>query len=137
MDDERPVSTFHPVFSETFFSARLFSQREYPLVPRSAPLTSPTSYLKTIDSFQNNHIHTLITGGNVKFMLLMNPDPASTAYASYQVVQGSSRPGSTAARPHSTARQSTLIANNPHSQGTEDAVRAFMNEVSALPCTES
>lgn len=82
--------------------------------------SSHSRYLKKIDSFQNNHIHTFITGGNVKFMLLMNPDPAATAYSSFQA--------SPPSRP-STARQSTLIANNPSSQQTEDAVRQFMSEV--------
>ncbi|CZT25174.1 related to sedlin [Ramularia collo-cygni] len=58
--------------------------------------------------------------GNVKFMLLMNPDPAATAYSSFQT-SPPSRPA--------TARQSTLIANNPTSQQTEEAVRQFMLEV--------
>lgn len=56
----------------------------------------------------------------MKFMLLMNPDPSATAYSNYQAPP--SRP--------STARQSTLIANNPSSQQTEEAVRQFMTEVS-------
>ncbi|SMQ48646.1 unnamed protein product [Zymoseptoria tritici ST99CH_1A5] len=76
-------------------------------------------YLKKVDSFQNNHIHAFLTGGNVKFMLLMNPDPASTPYSSYP----------TAPSQRAGARQSTLIANNPNSQQTEEAVRQFMTEV--------
>ncbi|KAF2159368.1 hypothetical protein M409DRAFT_30118 [Zasmidium cellare ATCC 36951] len=78
-------------------------------------------YLKKIDSFQNNHIHTFLTGGNVKFMLLMNPDPSSTSYSAYQTSSPPSRP--------STARQNTLLASNPGSQQTEEAVRQFMFEV--------
>ncbi|KAM0712081.1 hypothetical protein Q7P37_011175 [Cladosporium fusiforme] len=77
-------------------------------------------YLKKVDTFQNNHIHTFITGGNVKFMLLMNPDPQATPYSNF-----ASPPPS---RP-STARQSMLLANNPGSSQTEDAVRGFVTEV--------
>ncbi|KAI5362538.1 Putative trafficking protein particle complex subunit 2 [Septoria linicola] len=77
-------------------------------------------YLKKVDSFQNNYIHCFLTGGNVKFMLLMNPDPSATSYSSHQAPPAS--------RPN-TARQSTLIANTPSSQQTEEAVRQFMTEV--------
>jgi hypothetical protein len=80
-----------------------------------------TRYLKKVDSFQNNHIHTFITGGNVKFMLLMNADPLATPYSNF-----ASPPQSRS----STARQSTLLANNPGSSQTEDAVRGFVTEVS-------
>jgi hypothetical protein len=80
-----------------------------------------TRYLKKVDSFQNNHIHTFITGGNVKFMLLMNADPLATPYSNF-----ASPPPSRS----STARQSTLLANNPGSSQTEDAVRGFVTEVS-------
>jgi len=78
-------------------------------------------YLKKVDTFQNNHIHCFLTGGNVKFMLLMNADPSMTGYAS----PPPSRP--------STARQSTLLASNPASSQTEEAVRNFMTEVSVSP----
>ena len=78
-------------------------------------------YLKKVDSFQNNHIHTFITGGNVKFMLLMNSDPLVTPYSNF-----ASPPPSRS----STARQSMLLANNPGSSQTEDAVRSFVTEVS-------
>ncbi|KAK5685221.1 TRAPP subunit [Elasticomyces elasticus] len=78
-------------------------------------------YLKRVDNYQNNHVHCYLTGGNVKFMLLMNPDPSATTYSAY--------PTSPPSRP-STARQSTiLLAANPTSQATEEAVRQFMNEV--------
>ncbi|KAF2155754.1 Sedlin [Myriangium duriaei CBS 260.36] len=77
-------------------------------------------YLKNIDKFQNNNIHCFLTGGNVKFMLLMNPDPNSTTYASY--------PGSNRPQPAS-ARQSTLLASNPNAVQTEEAVRQFMLDV--------
>ncbi|KAL1590543.1 hypothetical protein WHR41_00952 [Cladosporium halotolerans] len=78
-------------------------------------------YLKKVDTFQNNHIHTFITGGNVKFMLLMNPDPSATPYSNLASPPPSSR--------SSTARQSMLLANNPSSSQTEDAVRGFVTEV--------
>lgn len=80
-------------------------------------------YLKKVDTHQNNHIHAYLTGGNVKFMLLMNADPTQTPYAHYNAPghQGGSRP--------STARQSLLIAANPTSAQTEEAVRGFMGEV--------
>jgi len=88
----------------------------------SSPTDKCISYLKNIDRFQNNHIHCFLTGGNVKFLLLMNPDPSSTAYANY--------PGSNAARPSpASARQATLLASNPSSTQTEEAVRQFMLEV--------
>jgi len=73
-----------------------------------------------VDRFQNNYIHCFLTGGNVKFMLLMNPDPSSTAYSTYP----SGRTPSTSA-----ARQGTLLANHPTGAQTEDAVRQFMSEV--------
>lgn len=77
-------------------------------------------YLKKVDSFQNNHVHCFLTGGNVKFMLLMNPDPNVTPYSAYQT--------SPPSRPN-TARQNAIIANNPTSPQTEEAVRQFMFEV--------
>jgi hypothetical protein len=82
-----------------------------------------TRYLKKVDSFQNNHVHTFLTGGNVKFMLLMNADPLATPYSNF-----ASPPPSRS----TSARQSTLIANNPSSSQTEDAVRGFVTEVSLL-----
>lgn len=54
-------------------------------------------------------------------MLLMNADPSMTGYSGY-----ASPPPS---RP-STARQSVLLASNPASSQTEEAVRNFMTEVS-------
>ncbi|KAK3096421.1 TRAPP subunit, partial [Teratosphaeriaceae sp. CCFEE 6253] len=78
-------------------------------------------YLKRVDSYQNNHVHCFLTGGNVKFMLLMNPDPAATAYSAY--------PTSPPSRPATAGRPSAiLLAANPTSQATEDAVRQFMTE---------
>lgn len=85
-------------------------------------------YLKKVDSFQNNHLHAYLTGGNVKFMLLMNADPEKTTYANY-----SSPPPS---RP-TTARQSLLLAANPTAAQTEEAVRGFMTEVSHVVGCES
>jgi hypothetical protein len=77
-------------------------------------------YLKRVDTFQNNHVHCFLTGGNVKFMLLMNPDPSTTAYSTYAP--------SPPTRPRNN-RQSSLIAANPTSPQTEEAVRTFMTEV--------
>lgn len=54
-------------------------------------------------------------------MLLMNADPLATPYSNF-----ASPPPSRS----STARQSTLLANNPGSSQTEDAVRGFVTEVS-------
>jgi len=55
-------------------------------------------------------------------MLLMNPDPSATTYSAFQT--------SPPSRP-STARQSStaVLAANPTSQQTEEAVRQFMFEV--------
>jgi len=79
--------------------------------------------LKKIDAYQNNHIHTFLTPGNVKFMLLMNPDPSATSYSHFQT--------SPPSRPSTAVRQSTVsLAANPGSQQTEEAVRQFMFEVS-------
>ncbi|KAL1296632.1 hypothetical protein AAFC00_000118 [Neodothiora populina] len=79
-------------------------------------------YLKNVDRFQNNYVHCFLTGGNVKFMLLMNPDPNSTTYSSY--------PSPSSARPTTaSSRHSTSIASNPTSPVTEEAVRTFMTEV--------
>ncbi|KAK6429264.1 TRAPP subunit [Oleoguttula sp. CCFEE 5521] len=82
--------------------------------------TTKDLYLKKVDTFQNNHIHAYITGGNVKFMLLMNADPSLTAYSNY-----ASPPPSRA----SMAKQGGLLAANPTSPQTEEAVRGFMGEV--------
>lgn len=84
------------------------------------------SYLKNVDRFQNNYIHCFLTGGNVKFLLLMNPDPSSTAYASYAAANPQSRSHPAGA---ATTRTSTLLANNPSSAQTEEAVRQFMLEI--------
>ncbi|KAK0941947.1 TRAPP subunit [Friedmanniomyces endolithicus] len=94
-------------------------------------------YLKRIDSHQNNHIHCFLTGGNVKFMLLMNPDPQATTYSAYPTTPAS-RPGTQAGGRQSGGATGTtgaggMLAANPTSQGTEEAVRAFMNEVRCSP----
>ena len=91
------------------------------MLPIDIDTNTDNRYLKKVDSFQNNHIHTFITGGNVKFMLLMNSDPLVTPYSNF-----ASPPPSRS----STARQSMLLANNPGSSQTEDAVRSFVTEVS-------
>ena len=53
----------------------------------------------------------------------MNADPLATPYSNF-----ASPPPSRS----TSARQSTLIANNPSSSQTEDAVRGFVTEVSSL-----
>ncbi|KAK0279144.1 TRAPP subunit [Friedmanniomyces endolithicus] len=92
-------------------------------------------YLKRIDSHQNNHIHCFLTGGNVKFMLLMNPDPHATTYSAYPTTPAS-RPGTAGTQAGRQSGGATgtvtgagMLAANPNGQGTEEAVRAFMNEV--------
>ncbi|KAI6898743.1 trafficking protein-like protein particle complex subunit 2 [Hortaea werneckii] len=80
-------------------------------------------YLKRVDTFQNNHIHTFLTGGNVKFMLLMNPDPQSATYSQY-ANSPPSRPNTASSR-----QNAGLLAANPTSQATEEAVKVFMGEV--------
>lgn len=95
--------------------------------------SSKDLYLRKVDSFQNNHVHCLLTGGNVKFMLLMNAEPGVTGYAAM------SGPGAVSSRP-GTARQNTgaaaaqSLAANPTSPQTEEAVRQFMYEVSLVEC---
>ncbi|KAK0263805.1 TRAPP subunit [Friedmanniomyces endolithicus] len=91
-------------------------------------------YLKRIDSHQNNHIHCFLTGGNVKFMLLMNPDPQATTYSAYPTTPAS-RPGTAGTQAGRQSGGATgtvtgagMLAANPNGQGTEEAVRAFMNE---------
>lgn len=56
-------------------------------------------------------------------MLLMNPDPTSTTYSTYPAGPPPRQ------NPAATARQSTLLANNPNSAQTEEAVRQFMTDV--------
>lgn len=56
-------------------------------------------------------------------MLLMNADPLATPYSNF-----ASPPPSRS----TSARQSTMIANNPSSSQTEDAVRGFVTEVSSV-----
>ena len=53
----------------------------------------------------------------------MNPDPSSTTYSSYPASNPPRPP------PSVTARQSTLLASNPSSAQTEEAVRQFMLEI--------
>lgn len=85
-----------------------------------------TRFLKTIDRFQNNHIFCFLTGGNVKFLLLMNPDPNVTSYGSYMP------PTATKGTGASGTRQAGSITNNPTSTQTEEAVKSFMGEVYEL-----
>ena len=105
LSSKQVEASFHVLFHPVYLTLTLNDNR----------------YLKKVDSFQNNHVHTFITGGNVKFMLLMNADPVNTQYSAY--------PTSPPSRP-TTARQSTMLASNPSSQQTEEAVRQFMMEVS-------
>lgn len=87
-----------------------------------------TRFLKTVDRFQNNHIFCFLTGGNVKFLLLMNPDPNVTSYGSYN----SAAPAKGSATGAASSRQAGPIASNPASTQTEDAVRSFMSEIYEL-----
>jgi hypothetical protein len=105
LSSKQVEASFHVLFHPVYLTLTLNDNR----------------YLKKVDSFQNNHIHTFLTGGNVKFMLLMNSDPLVTPYSNF-----ASPPPSRG----STARQSMLLANNPGSSQTEDAVRSFVTEVS-------
>ncbi|KAJ2894735.1 trafficking protein particle complex subunit 2 [Zalerion maritima] len=65
-------------------------------------------YLKCIDKFFNNYISCFVTGSNTKFMLLHQPTQ-----------QG----------PGVTTRSSAAIGANPTSPQTEEAIRAFFQEV--------
>ncbi|KAI0180381.1 Sedlin [Hypoxylon sp. FL1284] len=65
-------------------------------------------YLKCVDKFFNNHVSCLVTGGNVKFLLLHQPTTPVSA---------------------TSTRSSTSIGANPTSPQTEEAVRNFMLEV--------
>ena len=75
-------------------------------------------YLKRIDSYPPNdaHISCLITGTNVRFLLLHQP-------ATGPLGGGGGR-GSTVS--------STSVPHNPTSPQTEEAIRQFMNEVFEL-----
>ncbi|TKA25316.1 hypothetical protein B0A50_06220 [Salinomyces thailandicus] len=91
-------------------------------------------YLKKIDSYQNNSIHCFLTATNVKFLLLMNPDPSATPYSQHTPGTTTSPPPRAAANAKHSA---TLLAANPSSPQTEEAVRVFMGEVyeSYVKCT--
>jgi trafficking protein particle complex subunit 2 len=66
-----------------------------------------TRYLKVIDKFFNNYISCLMTGGNVKFLLLHQPTtPVSSA----------------------STRNSTSIGANPTSPQAEEAIKNFFTE---------
>ncbi|KAF1816117.1 trafficking protein-like protein particle complex subunit 2 [Eremomyces bilateralis CBS 781.70] len=73
-------------------------------------------YLKHVDSFRNSHVFSFITGGNVKFMLLVAPDTHNASRASSA----------------STARSSTygqVSTYNPTAPSTEEPIRNFFIEV--------
>ncbi|KAI9681939.1 MAG: TRAPP subunit [Bathelium mastoideum] len=90
-------------------------------------------YLKHIDRFYNNYISCFLTGGNVKFLLLHNPDPsAPNTHAS--LVTPSNPPSTSGSRLSTTTlgttrASSSSIAANPTSAAAEEAVRQFMVEV--------
>ncbi|KAF2232195.1 trafficking protein-like protein particle complex subunit 2 [Viridothelium virens] len=91
-------------------------------------------YLKHIDRFYNNYISCFLTGGNIKFLLLHNPDPsAPNTHASL-----SSQPNppsastsrlSTASLGASSRTNNSSVASNPTSPAAEEAVRQFMVEI--------
>jgi len=71
-------------------------------------------------------------------MLLMNPDPQATTYSAYPTTPAS-RPGTAGTQAGRQSGGATgtvtgagMLAANPNGQGTEEAVRAFMNEVRCL-----
>ncbi|KAF2397963.1 Sedlin [Trichodelitschia bisporula] len=74
---------------------------------------SGAMYLKALDRFQNNHISAFLTGANIKFILLSNPDTHAPA-----------RTTST-----SSNRASTYAAYNPTSPAVEEATKNFFLEV--------
>ncbi|KAI1492071.1 Sedlin [Biscogniauxia mediterranea] len=100
-------------------------------------------YLKCIDKFFNNYVSCFLTGGNVKFLLLHQPNntPGAPGGGSSSIGGGggsSSSSSSTAAAAtaaaaavamSSSSRSSTSIGANPTSPQTEEAVRSFMLEV--------
>ena len=65
-------------------------------------------YLKCIDKFFNNYVSCFVTGANVKFLLLHQPNVPTSSSAS---------------------RASTAIGANPTSPATEEAVKMFFTEV--------
>lgn len=89
-----------------------------PLLP-SPPDINRSRYLKSIDRYTTSYISCFLTGGNIKFLLLLNPD---THAATNTPVNRSSAAAS--------ARGSTGgAAYNPTSAATEEAVKNFFGEV--------
>lgn len=64
-------------------------------------------------------------------MLLMNPDPQSATYSQY-ANSPPSRPNTASSR-----QNAGLLAANPTSQATEEAVKVFMGEVRLNTITHS
>lgn len=71
-------------------------------------------YQKTIDRFQNNYVTCFLTGGNIRFLLLLQSPPTSLPSSSSGTA---------------SSRMSTSIAANRTSQATEEAIRQFMVDV--------
>ncbi|KAI9696664.1 MAG: TRAPP subunit [Bogoriella megaspora] len=90
-------------------------------------------YLKHVDRFYNNHISCFLTGGNVKFLLLHNPDPSApnthTSLSNPPTASMSSSRLSTASLGAGSRTTSSSIAANPTSAAAEEAVRQFMVEI--------
>ncbi len=74
-------------------------------------------YLKSIDRFHTSYISCLLTGGNIKLLLLHCPDRTA----------GATTINSTTNRPSTSSSNS--IASNPTSPAAEEAIRQFFAEV--------
>ena len=88
-------------------------------------------YLKRIDQFSNSHISCFLTPTSTKFLLLHLPHPPNTA-PTFSPSPGAFPPFMpyTSTPPASASKGgSTLIANNPTSPQTEEAMRLFFTEV--------
>ncbi|KAL1842390.1 hypothetical protein VTJ49DRAFT_5349 [Mycothermus thermophilus] len=82
--------------------------------------TTGQLYLKVIDKFFTSYISCFMTGGNVKFLLLHQPNATASAPAA-------GTPG--AASTSSASRSSTAVGANPTSPQTEEAIKNFFYEV--------
>jgi len=83
-------------------------------------LTDRFRYLKSIDRYTTSYISCFITGGNIKFLLLSNPDTHS---ASSSLITPANRSSAAA------SARASVSTYNPTSAATEEAVKNFFNEV--------
>ncbi|KAL2270421.1 hypothetical protein VTJ83DRAFT_2605 [Remersonia thermophila] len=82
--------------------------------------TTGQLYLKVIDKFFTSYISCFMTGGNVKFLLLHQPNATAAS------VPGA---GASGASTSSASRSSTAVGANPTSPQTEEAIKNFFYEV--------